>query len=817
VLVDKLGWINHTTVDLAFKQFGKHKCPGPDGYRPIVLCNLPFKARELLIQIFNATIQLKYTPKLWRSSDVIFLPKPGKDDYTERRAFRPISLMPFLFKTLERLVKWHMEQHATTLHKDQHAFRKGHCTENALSHMVDSIERGFRHNQIVLAVFLDIKGAFDNLTTDVIIHGMHKHDVEDQITNWLNEYLNNRYCRIKGSNQYFKLACGTGQGGILSPSIWNFVMDTFLELYEAHAAEAIAYADDGALIIIADDMETAELQMQSAIDKAETWATAVGLQFSVAKTKAIIFSRSKDPPDLSTPLIMADEEIEVVYTFKYLGILLDSRLDWTPHIDLKIKKAKKYLMMLHNGIGATWGPSPAITLWLYTGIVRPFLTYGSVVWARKTSMARVVAKLTKLQRLALVLVAPIRQHTPTAGLELVFGLPPLELHIQFLAASTYGRLNLLPKGWDGKNGRKPGHIKWLQSIACDLPNHDLLDRCVEYSWHNQFTTSIGDGKDTTLTTGLLCYTDGSGQNGNSGAGIAIYKDDQCTAIHTDSLYTGIGTVFQAELCAIQMACVFASTMADTQVLILSDSQAAILATKHPLIYSQTVFATVNSLNALANLGKNVTLQWVRGHTNTAGNDLADYMAKTGSTLQTMGPEPFLPLSRAVCRQATRDQLLYLWTDKWQCSRHYRQTKIFFPTPDNTKSRHLLKQSRAETGLLARHLTGFSNLNYAQSLQQHGLDPICRLCGEDREESQHIIRYCPALIRTRIDTLCQITITDEWSVFGLLHFLSSPTVKRLEDANRTGLIPQTPPPSPRHQQPHRRGSPRSSRSSFSIEE
>jgi hypothetical protein len=112
-------------------------------------------------------------------------------------------------------------------------------------------------------------------------------------------------------------------------------MDTFLELYEAHAAEAIAYADDGALIIIADDMETAKLQMQSAIDKAETWATAIGLQFSVAKTKAIIFSRSKD---LSTPLIMADEEIEVVYTFKYLGILLDSRLDWTPHIDLKINK-----------------------------------------------------------------------------------------------------------------------------------------------------------------------------------------------------------------------------------------------------------------------------------------------------------------------------------------------------------------------------------------------------------------------------------------------------------------------------------------------
>jgi hypothetical protein len=75
-------------------------------------------------------------PMLWRSSDIIFLPKPGKEDYTDRRAFRPISLMPFLFKTLEQLSKWHLEQHATPLHKDQHAFRKGHCTKNALSHMI---------------------------------------------------------------------------------------------------------------------------------------------------------------------------------------------------------------------------------------------------------------------------------------------------------------------------------------------------------------------------------------------------------------------------------------------------------------------------------------------------------------------------------------------------------------------------------------------------------------------------------------------------------------------------------------------------------
>jgi hypothetical protein len=135
--------------------------------------------------------------------------------------------------------------------------------------------------------------------------------------------------------------------------LWNFVMDSFLEIFIAHAAEALAYADDGAIIIIAETIKTAQQQMQTALDKAQAWAETVGLEFSIAKTKAMLFSKNKDPPDLPHPLTMADEDIELVTIFKYLGITLDSRLDWICHIELKIKMAKQYLMMIHKGIGTT--------------------------------------------------------------------------------------------------------------------------------------------------------------------------------------------------------------------------------------------------------------------------------------------------------------------------------------------------------------------------------------------------------------------------------------------------------------------------------
>jgi hypothetical protein len=182
-----------------------------------------------------------------------------------------------------------------------------------------------------------------------------------------------------------------------------------------------------------------------------------------------------------------------------------------------------------------------------------------------------------------------------------------------------------------------------------------------------------------------------------------------------------------------------------------------------------------------------------------------------------GPEPFLPLSKAVCRQAARDELLYQWTDKWQRAIDYRQTKIFFPAPNNNKTKNLLRQSRKDLGLLTRHITGFSNLSYPQSLQQPGLSPLCRLCGKAREESNHIIRECPALSRTRLNNLLQITITGDWFVLGLLHFLLSPIVARLEDDNRANMAPTpppTPPPMPARQR--NQGQARNSFSSYSSQ-
>ena len=109
-------------------------------------------------------------------------------------------------------------------------------------------------------------------------------------------------------------------------------------------------------------------------------------------------------------------------------------------------------MSIRKGFGSTWGPPPHINLWLYTGIVRPALTYGAAVWAHATKFVHVQTDLQRVQRLGLVKIAPMRASTPTMGLEELTGLPPLDLQIQEIAIQTSTRLNLQPSGWIGAKG-----------------------------------------------------------------------------------------------------------------------------------------------------------------------------------------------------------------------------------------------------------------------------------------------------------------------------------------------------------------------------
>jgi hypothetical protein len=118
------------------------------------------------------------------------------------------------------------------------------------------------------------------------------------------------------------------------------------------------------------------------------------------------------------------KEIDFVDSVKYLGITIDSRCTFKEHTQNKLKEAKFKLVQIRNATGTEWGPNPTMMKWFYTGVIRPAITYGCLVWAKATDNYTFRTQAQKLQRQALLHMAPSRTRSPTIGLEMLAYVPP---------------------------------------------------------------------------------------------------------------------------------------------------------------------------------------------------------------------------------------------------------------------------------------------------------------------------------------------------------------------------------------------------------
>ena len=189
-----------------------------DNLTPELLHLLGQNMIKLITLLYKLLITSHYTPSTWRYSKVIMIPKPGKSDYSLAKAYRPISLTPFLFKNLERLCYYNAYETALLdhpMHKQQHAYRSGYSTESAISKVIDQMEKGLLKQSFTLGTFIDIASAFDKLDPKKAIEALINRGIDNDIIGWYGNYLTNRYSFIemKGLLSIRHITIGCPQGG----------------------------------------------------------------------------------------------------------------------------------------------------------------------------------------------------------------------------------------------------------------------------------------------------------------------------------------------------------------------------------------------------------------------------------------------------------------------------------------------------------------------------------------------------------------------------------------------------------------------------
>jgi hypothetical protein len=104
------------------------------------------------------------------------------------------------------------------LHKYQYAYQRGKSTEAALHHAVAKMEQTISNKEIGIAAFLDIEGAFDNTSFEVIRRSANRFGIDQHLITWINNMLSERNVKTSLFNNeiFIRPTQGTPQGGCLS-------------------------------------------------------------------------------------------------------------------------------------------------------------------------------------------------------------------------------------------------------------------------------------------------------------------------------------------------------------------------------------------------------------------------------------------------------------------------------------------------------------------------------------------------------------------------------------------------------------------------
>jgi ribonuclease HI len=283
-----------------------------------------------------------------------------------------------------------------------------------------------------------------------------------------------------------------------------------------------------------------------------------------------------------------------------------------------------------------------------------------------------------------------------------------------------------------------------------------------------------------LAYGMIkCFTDGSRIDERSGAGYCIMADDKIIAEKAIPLGSQ-PTVFQAEVVAIQQAAVKLRELRLTgDVVIYCDSQAALKALNNPILKAQTVMITALELDKLA-LRQEVKLHWIKAHVGTRGNERADVLAKEGS--KSTVEEDLLDIPPPSCqiRRDIRERVDKRWHSRWLLLTYARQSKLFWPSPNRVRSKHLLKLPRRDYGRIVQLFTGFNYFNYHSWKLKESASQFCRLCDEQEiEDTEHLLCSCPRLWSERssaVGTVLQvessrICLMPVWDVLRYLNVIT----------------------------------------------
>lgn len=632
---------------------------GPDMIHYQFLKHLPSSVLPRLLAMFNVIWESGTIPESWKKAFIIPIPKPGKD-HTDPTNYRPIALTSCLCKTLERMVNkrlvWMLESDRL-LSDFQCGFRRGRSTMDHLVRLEAYIRDAFVRKEHAIAVFFDLEKAYDTTWKYGILRDLHYMGFRGRLPIFISNFLSNRFFQVQLGTTFSRPRLqeqGVPQGSILSVTLFSIKINSIAKEINPNLFCSL-YVDDLCICYRGKYMGIIERQLQLCINKISTWSTDNGFKFSKSKTVCTHFCQLRalhhDPL-----LYLEGAAIPVAQEVKFLGLLLDNKLSFIPHMKTLKKRCIKTLDILKVLAKTKWGAEWTVLLRLYRALVRSRLDYGSIVYG--SARASYIKMLDTVHHQGLRLALGAFRTSPVQSLYVEAREPSLQLRrlklsFQYAIKVKGNRNNpayptiFQPQYLDFYEARprsiRPFGLRikpLLEDLSIDMDGvtsfplcsippwdlrqpvivHDLSHRKKSSTHPTEYSSCFLDVRQRfPLHTPI--YTDGS-------------KTDTCvsSAMVVASAQYGIRipnlcSVFTAEARALLLSLEYIEEFKLQKSLICTDSRSCLQAlefvkTDHPLIVD-----ILRKVAYLTKLNVDIIFCWVPGHVGLPGNEKADNAAR----------------------------------------------------------------------------------------------------------------------------------------------------------------------------------------------
>lgn len=405
--------INNTTLTKTIFKLKQNTSPGYDGITMKMLKELLPLHNYAFKKYINEILLNSSFPDQLKIAKIVPIFKAGNRESPEN--YRPIAILPSFAKIVECVIYDQLYAHLANIDffsKEQYGFLKESGTLTASINLINKIQLSLNNKKHTATLFIDLKKAFEMVQHNKLVQKLQSCNLNFDAILLIKSFLENRYQMVtinETNSDLYPAKCGVPQGSKLAALFYIIFINDIFDI-RLHG-DIQLYADDIALTFSCDTIDMLRTKMQSDLFKLSKYFDENFLLINAKKTHYIVY-KNPEIANCNFKLTYKNEKINRTSETTYLGLKINSKLNWNNQIDAIKTKILPFIGAIKR---LSYRFSTKVLKMLYFAYIQSRLTYMIPIWGTSPKY-----KFKMLQTLQNKIVKIVTKKSPLTATESIY-------------------------------------------------------------------------------------------------------------------------------------------------------------------------------------------------------------------------------------------------------------------------------------------------------------------------------------------------------------------------------------------------------------